>query len=179
MGGVLGVVLMGMISYVVAESLIDSKDVVYEDNSNLAAKNVQDAIDGTCSKIDTRLSGIEDKLYTVSNMFNSRRFTSSTGWAYTGLSAVLPANSYCSITYWIGWSYGLPNGILVSGSPTVGESNSLAVSQDSAGSSFQKLSVSLNEYVGSQPVTRYIWAKFDNATENDTGYWGFCATKYK
>ena len=70
-GMVIGLIL-STVSYVVAENLINSKDVVYEDNSNLVADNVQEAIDGTCTKIDTRLSDIEDKLYTVKKLVRNK-----------------------------------------------------------------------------------------------------------
>ena len=164
--------------YALAKTLINSKDVVYEDNSSLAADNVQEAIDGTCSKIDTRLSDIEDNLYTIKNISGQKNFISSSSFTYTDVSVELPANSYCSITYWTFWSNSSPTGLLVSSSSTVGEMQAIAISQDTGGYP-QRLSVSINEYTGSQSVTRYIWSKHSNATQNTAGYWGFCATKYK
>ena len=179
-GVAIGILISVASCYVLAETLINSKDVVYEDNSNLAAENVQDAIDGTCSKIDTRLSGIEDNLYTIKNITGHKSSTSSTTWTYTGASVELPANSYCSITYWAFWNNTWPTGLFVSSSSTGGENKAMAISQDAGGYAPGKLAVSINEYTGSQPVTRYIWAKYNIAgKENDAGYWGFCATKYK
>ena len=177
-GVVLGIFLMGTISYVVAATLINSKDVVYEDNSNLMADNVQDAIDGTCSKIDTRLSGIEDKLYTIKKVSGNKTITSTTEWSYTGLSVTLPANSCCAIDYFAGWWYSAPARILVSKSSTNGPDNSLSVSGDWNNDAFQRLSVSVNECV-SEDTTRYIWTKFSSARQNSVGYSGFCAIKYK
>ena len=176
---IIGFFFSGAISFVVAECLINSKDVVYQDNSNLAADNVQEAIDGTCSKIDTRLAGIEDNLYTIKNISGSKTFISSSSFTYTDVSVELPANSYCSITYWLFWGHNYPIGLFVSSSPTIGGSRSLAMAQDAVDYATQRLSVSINEYTGSQPVTRYIWAKYNDSTENTAGYWGFCATKYK
>ena len=166
--------------YVLAETLINSKDVVYEDNSSLAAENVQDAIDGTCSKIDTRLSDIEDNLYTIKNVSGGKTSTSSTSWIYTGAFVELPANSYCSITYYANWNNAWPTGLFVSSSSTDNVNRALAMSQDATGYAPGRLSVSINEYTGSQTVTRYIWAKYNVAAkENTAGYFGFCATKYK
>ena len=121
-GIAIGIFLSGGMSYVIASTLINSKDVVYEDNSNLAADNVQDAIDGTCSKIDTRLSTIEDNLYTVKNMYAEGKFYNSTNLIYTGVSLTLPANSYCTITAHLGWTSGRPVKVLINQSSTVVES---------------------------------------------------------
>lgn len=38
---------------------ISANNISYSDNSNLGATNVQAAVDGTCSKVDTRLGNIE------------------------------------------------------------------------------------------------------------------------
>ena len=43
-------------SYVLAQTLINSKDVYYEDNSSLAVNNVQAAIDGTCTKFSNGIN---------------------------------------------------------------------------------------------------------------------------
>ena len=48
--------------YVLAESLINSKDVYYEDNSSLGFNNVQDAIDGTCTRFSSELSNLKNEL---------------------------------------------------------------------------------------------------------------------
>ena len=62
---------MGTISYVVAESLIDSKNVYYKDNSGLLADNVQDAIDGTCTKFESKVDTFLDKIYPVGSIYIS------------------------------------------------------------------------------------------------------------
>ena len=177
-GVVLGIFLMGTISYVVAETLINSKDVVYQDNSNLMADNVQDAIDGTCSKIDTRLSDIEDKLYTVKNMNSYTQFTSSTSLAYTGISITLPADSYCSITVRAGWHYGSPTMLILSDSSTKSTSDvAAAVSSDFINEA-NSLPVVYSTHTTNE-FTVYVWAKYALVGTNYISVNGFCATKYK
>ena len=46
-------------SYAATNYAISANKIGYSDNSNLGVDNVQAAIDGTCSKVDTRLSNIE------------------------------------------------------------------------------------------------------------------------
>ena len=58
----LGILISINFSYALAESLIDSKNVYYEDNSSLGFTNVQDAIDGTCLKFDNALSNLKQEL---------------------------------------------------------------------------------------------------------------------
>ena len=178
---IIGVVVAILVSvsscYVLAESLLNSKDVVYEDNSNLMADNVQDAIDGTCSKIDTRLAGIEDNLYTVKQMKGYKSITSTTDWSYSGLSVTLPANACCGIYYYAGFGYNPPVGILVSKSSTVGPNGALSSSTNNniaAG----HVAVDISECTTAE-TTRYIWSKYDVSSQNGVGYEGFCAIKYK
>ena len=57
--------------YVLAQSLIDSKDVYYKDNSGLLADNVQDAIDGTCTKFESKVDNFLDKIYPVGSVYIS------------------------------------------------------------------------------------------------------------
>ena len=172
---VIGLIL-STASYVVAETLIDSKDVVYEDNSNLVADNVQDAIDGTCTKIDTRLSDIEDKLYTVKNLYGATTYVPKTEMTYTGASITIPAKSYCSITAVSLWTQSHTDilGFSTSSDPK----ESLSYYSNSSGTGLA-LSTSYNAYFDKETVL-YIHAKCsENATYNPLRYYGFCATKYK
>ena len=174
---ILAVLISVTSSYVLAETLINSKDVVYEDNSNLMADNVQDAIDGTCTKIDTRLSGIEDNLYIVKQISGYKGITSTKEWSYTGLSVTLPANACCSINYYAGWGYNHSTGILVSSSSTIGIQSALGYTTNQ-GSEVGHLAVDISECT-TEETTRYIWAKYSDASPNGIGYGGFCAIKYK
>ncbi len=65
----LGIVISVMTN-VVAESFEkDSKNVYYKDNSNLLADNVQDAIDGTCTKFESKVDNFLDKIYPVGSIY--------------------------------------------------------------------------------------------------------------
>ncbi len=179
---IIGVVVAILVSvsscYVLAESLINSKDVVYEDNSNLMADNVQDAIDGTCSKIDTRLAGIEDKLYTVKDMsYNSPGFTSSTAPIYTGTSITFPAKSYCGVVVTSVHSTGSPKDVFLSTSKDElrGIIGGYDGSNDIVGDT---LYISFNEYVSTEK-TYYVWASHHSVGIGRLEIKGFCATKYK
>ena len=168
---------MGTISYVVAATLINSKDVVYEDNSNLMADNVQDAIDGTCTKIDTRLSGIEDNLYTIKNIHTEGNFYNSTSLAYTGISITLPEDSYCTITAMVKWSSGLPLKVQLNTSST--DRVSALTSNEGNTEKANSLSTTYSAY-SSRALTLYLWAQYDTSNAlNDAYIEGFCATKYK
>ena len=176
---VLAVIISTISCYVLAETLINSRDVVYQDNSNLMADNVQEAIDGTCSKIDTRLSDIEDKLYTIKNMDNYITFTSSTSLAYTGVSITLPANSYCSITVRVGYSYGAPLELVLSDSSTRSTSSLGVISGDYANKNEAYfLPIVYSKHTTSE-FTVYVWAKYGLVGTNAVSVDGFCATKYK
>ena len=173
-GMVIGLIL-STVSYVVAETLINSKDVVYEDNSNLAVNNVQDAIDGTCSKIDTRLKGIEDELYTVKPITGRTRFTTTSNFSYTGLSVTFPANSYCTITIGNGWSSKQPRGLILAGSKDT-------TSHTLAESTLNENAIIYTIYSGyfESETTYYVWTKHALIGETDeVNYNGWCATKYK
>ena len=61
LGMVIGLVL-STASYVLAQTIIDSKSVFYKDNSGLAVNNVQDAIDKTCTKFDNNLTNLKKEL---------------------------------------------------------------------------------------------------------------------
>ncbi len=74
-GIVMGMILSTTISYLLAETLINSKDVTYEDNAGLGATNVQAAIDGTCTKFSNQLTNLQttilNKVYPVGSIFIS------------------------------------------------------------------------------------------------------------
>ena len=59
---IIGITLSTTLSYCLADTLIDSKNVYYKDNSNLLADNVQDAIDGTCTKFDNNLTNLKKEI---------------------------------------------------------------------------------------------------------------------
>ena len=182
---VIGLIL-STASYVVAENLIDSKDVIYEDNSNLVANNVQDAIDGTCSKIDTRLSDIEDKLYTVKNLAISRGYEPTTNeLAYTGVSITLPAKSYCSITGGAGYYSHIPLRVSLNSNSTSSNST-LSYSDYSSPQVTDGASINSTTYsvYTENAMTIYLWVKYsynvNPASKLESLYiTGFCATKYK
>ena len=75
----MGMVLSTTISYSLAETLINSKDVTYEDNSGLGATNVQAAIDGTCTKFSNQLTNLQttilNKVYPVGSIYTSTNNT--------------------------------------------------------------------------------------------------------
>ena len=58
----IGTLISITFSYVLAESIINSKDVYYEDKSGLGVNNVQDAIDGTCTKFNNNLTNLKKEL---------------------------------------------------------------------------------------------------------------------
>ena len=66
-------------SYVLAATLVNSKDVYYEDNSGLAVNNVQAAIDGTCTKFSDQLITLQttiiNKIYPVGSIYISYNST--------------------------------------------------------------------------------------------------------
>ena len=72
---IIGVVVAVLISvsscYVLADSIIDSKSVYYKDNSGLAVNNVQDAIDGTCTKFSKQIDTFLDKIYPIGSIYIS------------------------------------------------------------------------------------------------------------
>ena len=72
---IIGVIVAVLISvsscYVLADSIIDSKSVYYKDNSGLAVNNVQDAIDGTCTKFSKQIDTFLDKIYPIGSIYIS------------------------------------------------------------------------------------------------------------
>ena len=173
---ILAVLISVTSSYVLAQTLINSKDVVYEDNSNLMADNVQEAIDGTCSKIDTRLSDIEDKLYTVKKINGiTNEIQTTTSYSYTGLSVTFPAKSYCYVAITNAWAASSAQGIILSASKD-------NVSHRLATSNISEDNIIYGSYSGyvDTETTYYVWLKYAKAGEKDIIYYnGWCATKYK
>ena len=70
-----GIIISITSSYVLAQTLVNSKDVYYEDNSSLAVNNVQAAIDGTCTKFSTQLQEFLLKVYPVGSIYISYNST--------------------------------------------------------------------------------------------------------
>ena len=64
-------IILSLLTNVVAETLINSKDVSYVDNAKLGAANVQAAIDGTCTKFSNELSSFLNKIYPVGSIYIS------------------------------------------------------------------------------------------------------------
>ena len=139
---------------------------------------MQEAIDGTCSKIDTRLSDIEDKLYTVEEFHKDLIINSTTDYSYSGLSVTFPEKSYCTITFYAYWNNSAPLGLKVVNSSTNIRSNNIAeVQEDAFYASI--LSKTYSSYFETSQ-TYYVWTKYRlSDTRNAVGYYGYCATKYK
>ncbi len=70
-GIVIAVLISVASSYVLAETVMNSKDVYYEDNSDLGFNNVQDAIDGTCTKFESKVDNFLDKIYPIGSIYIS------------------------------------------------------------------------------------------------------------
>ena len=174
MGIFFGIAITSTISYVIAQTLINSKDVIYQDNSNLAADNVQDAIDGTCTKIDTRLSTIEDKLYNLQDLSGGKNFTASTSWSYTGISITFPAKSYCSVSLKAGYNHSAPLGIEL----CIDQAGTMCVAVSSNDELWNKATTFSSYYASS--TTYYVLSKYSgNGSSEWINYSGFCAVKYK
>ena len=58
-GFIMGLSLSGLGTYAATTYAINAAKIGYSDNSNLGVDNVQAAIDGTCSRIDSRLNNLE------------------------------------------------------------------------------------------------------------------------
>lgn len=65
-----GIISIGC-TYAATTYAISASKVGYSDNSSLGAANVQAAIDGTCGKVNSKLSSIEDKLETKKTIVSS------------------------------------------------------------------------------------------------------------
>ena len=181
-GLLIGIIISGVTSYAVAATLINSQDVAYDDKtSGLGANNVQSAIDKTCSNIDTRLSGIEDNLYTVSNLNKSQQFiNSTTTFSYTGISIPIPAKSYCTVTVRATYSNCPPLRVAITNNST---SNA---GYNTLSESFSNPSVNTGSAIGlsttysaytENATTYYVFAAYICANQNPISYYGFCATK--
>ncbi len=77
-GLALGIILSAVTAYAVAETTINSKDVYYEDNSALGFNNVQDAIDGTCTKFSQKIDTFLDKVYPIGSIYISTTLSTVT-----------------------------------------------------------------------------------------------------
>ncbi len=77
-GIIIGVIISVGTSYIVAATVINSRDVSYTDNAKLGVTNVQAAIDGTCSKIDTNINSLQTKINSKQDLISvkSKRITS-------------------------------------------------------------------------------------------------------
>ena len=177
-GGVLGIFLMGTISYVVAESLIDSKDVIYKDNSSLAANNVQDAIDGTCSKIDTRLSAIEDKLWNVNSFSKAQNATVTNTLSYSNIYVDIPAKSFCSLYFTVFYNRNRPLTLTLASSSTELHQGTILGEAVNTADSMLVLPYATGYDENSRKI--YIWLRGSEVEGVDAvSYYGFCATKVK
>ena len=72
---IFGIIISTTLSYTLAATLVNSKDVYYEDNSGLAVNNVQAAIDGTCTKFSNELTNFLNKIYPVGTIYTSTAST--------------------------------------------------------------------------------------------------------
>ena len=70
-GVIIGIILSGITASAVADFKIDSRNVFYKDNSGLGFNNVQDAIDGTCTKFEEKVDAFLDKVYPVGSVYIS------------------------------------------------------------------------------------------------------------
>ncbi len=68
---VIGVFVSIVCSFCLAETLIESSKVSYVDNSKIGATNVQNAIDGTCTKFSSELQNFLLKVYPVGSIYIS------------------------------------------------------------------------------------------------------------
>ena len=181
-GILIGIIISGVGFYAIAATLINSQDVVYDSKtSGLGANNVQNAIDKTCSNIDTRLSAIEDKLYTVTNLSKQRQLITSTQTAsYTGVSIPIPAKSYFTVTAVATWSNCPPLRVIISDDSTTFSgfhtlSETLANPASNTGSAIG-LSTTYSAY-NENATNYYIFAVYQCAGQNYISYYGWCATK--
>ena len=178
-GIILGVIISVTTSYVLAATLINSKDVVYQDNMSIGATNVQNAIDGTCSKIDTRLSAIEDKLWNINNFFTTNFATSTTTLSYTNIYIDIPAKSFCSINLSAFFNDSQPLTLTLSTSSTVLNNNTI-IGETTATSTDRMLVLNYAALYEESSRRIYIWLKCGNNTGTDAvSYSGYCATKAK
>ncbi len=187
---IIGVFLFLTFSFCLAETLIQSKNVSYTDTKNLAADNVQDAIDGTCDKMNSKLTqvdnkllevdkkilDIEDKMYTAKKISETNSVTTATEWFYTGISITFPANSYCAISMGNGWANNKPVGLRLTATK---ESSSTGVPAHGFVYGDGNIYLTHSDYFETE-TTYYVWVKYETTGLHDViSYSGFCATKYK
>ncbi len=70
-GSIIAIAISIVSSFCLAETLIESSKVSYIDNSKLGATNVQNAIDGTCTKFSSELQNFLLKVYPVGSIYIS------------------------------------------------------------------------------------------------------------
>ena len=78
-------------SYAATNYAISATKIGYSDNSNLGADNVQAAIDGTCSKVDTRLGNIEQS--------KQNTLTTTTGTVSINFKILHSSGNNCTKAY--------------------------------------------------------------------------------
>ena len=176
--GVIIGIIISVTTYAVAATLINSQDVVYDSKtSGLGANNVQNAIDKTCSNIDTRLSTIEDKLYTVTSIKGNGSAPGTVDYADTGVTISIPAKSYCSITVSTYFNSVCPRGITMHSGGDYNAENYAGIEVSSCST---RLSLTYTSHYNENAIDLHIYTKFFNAGgANTLSYRGFCATKYK
>ena len=97
LGIAIGLVISGIGTYAATSYAISSNKVSFTDNSGLGVDNVQAAIDGTCSNIDTRLDSINSE-YAQSS--TSVSCASGEGCVIKNISGLNSSSVYL-VTAWV------------------------------------------------------------------------------
>ncbi len=81
-GVIIGIIISIISSFCLAETLIESKNVSYIDNSKVGATNVQNAIDGTCTKFSNELTNLKkeiiNEIYPIGSIYISTTLKTAT-----------------------------------------------------------------------------------------------------
>ncbi|MBO5414177.1 MAG: hypothetical protein J6A17_00970 [Bacilli bacterium] len=93
LGIVVGAAFASIGAYAATSYAIDSSKIGYKDNSNLGVDNVQAAIDGTCSNINTKLSGIENDIDNINSGLASGHSKATCESDVECIIATIPLNS--------------------------------------------------------------------------------------